>query len=257
MATYINGKLYWRSRTPVRQATVHRFTPQASRIGSASTAKGRQAERMYDRSFRDQSTVLEPGMVIIYERKPYRVLEIRERPLDLWDDRYEQAFDGALRDWDRFQRGPRPEKETWRGRPVHIVIQPAGSDGPERFSLTAPADHRWDLLPEHYALCVACGELPPCSHEIQQDLIQRQMRHAEEIMSIPAGHCLGCGEAITARMKTVSFPGPNLWRPDLPDGSAVFHHRKECSGDVQRYREQWQARGHVEAQLTLPGSGEA
>jgi hypothetical protein len=53
-------------------------------------------------------------------------------------------------------------------------------------------------------------------------------------------------------MKAVRFPGPNLWRPDLGDGSAVFHDRKECSHDVSRYRGQWEAAGNAPAQAELP-----
>lgn len=74
---------------------------------------------------------------------------------------------------------------------------------------------------------------------------------AEGRMEIPAGHCMGCGEAISSRQKSTRFPGPNQWQPDLSDGTAVFHDRQECAGSAYRYRQQWERRGGAEG-LQLP-----
>jgi hypothetical protein len=134
--------------------------------------------------------------------------------------------------------------------------RPGAAADSEASASECAAVKEWAVLPEHYAVCVACGELPPCSHEISERAIDRVVAHSEELMHLKPGCCMGCSEPITSRMQATRFPGPNLWRPDFGDDSAVFHARKECADDVTRYREQWQAKGGVEVQAMLP-DGEA
>lgn len=255
---FINGRFHWRSRTPTRQG---KADPPATRInwaGEPSSAKRRQARRIHDRQLLASLVQLQPGVLVIWERKPYRIVEVREVPEDLWDADYEKAFQRELSAWGRGSRTERPERATWRDRPVTIVVQPDRQPGVEHTHLRAGASHRWEVLPEHYAVCIACGELPPCSHEIDEQQIDWEMARTEELMHVRPGCCLGCGEPVTARQKAVRFPGPNLWRPDLGEHSAVFHGRQECAGDAGRYRKQWAAAGNQETQLTLPdAAGEA
>lgn len=245
---------YWRTRTPTKKGTAQVPTTRLHRIGEASTAKRRQEDRIHDRRFLGSLVQLEPGMLVVWERKPYRIIEVREKPEDLWGDQYEEGFARAVLAWetaDPKRRGERPERATWSYRPVNVVIVPAQQPAAEPLHLKGPASKRWDVLPEHYAVCVACGELPPCSHEISEERIDREVERSEELMIVAPGCCLGCGEPITSRMKAVRFPGPNLWRPDFGHDSAVFHARQECSSDVARYRKQWQAKGNAEPQPSL------
>jgi hypothetical protein len=212
----------------------------------------RQEQRIHDKKILADYVQLKPGVLVVYDRQPWRVVEITERPLDLWDDEYEKRFADAVESWERWGRGDRPEKATWISRPMAIVLQPDGKPHEKPIHLIGPYHHRWDVLPEHYAICSACGELPPCRHELAEREADQQAARADVLMDIPPGHCLGCGEYVTPRQNAARFPGPNLWRPDLPEHSAVFHARQECAGEVDRYRRQWEARGNTEQQTVLP-----
>ncbi|WP_069766016.1 hypothetical protein [Streptomyces sp. LUP47B] len=262
----INGREYWSPRTPTKTGfavTFPRLGP--SRYGQSSSAQRRRDDRIADRTRDEQIVTLEPDTLVVFQRSPYRVVEVREIPPDLWGEKWHQAFADELDRWqslhldahplDPRRRDDRPTQETWRDRPVSVVLRPDGKPQAKPVHLRGRASFRWDVLPEHYAVCKACGELPPCSHELTEDKVRAQMVLTEELMAIPAGHCLSCGEAITARMQAARFPGPNLWRPDLGDDSAIFHARQECSYDARRYREKWQAAGNTDVQAELPLEG--
>lgn len=260
----INGREYWSTRNPTRPGFAVRFPPRTNprRYGQSSTAQRRRDDRISDRMMDDRIVTLEPGTLVVFQRAAYRIVEVREIPPDLWGDNWHKDFADELARWeadqldahpmDRRRRGDQPTFETWRDRPVSVVLRPDASPEAKPQHLRGRASFKWDVLAEHYAVCRACGELPPCSHELTEDKVRAQMILTEELMDIPAGHCLSCGEGITARMNAVRFPGPNLWRPDLGDASAVFHERKECAHDVRRYRRQWEAAGNAEPQAQLP-----
>ena len=249
----INGREYWSTRTPTKSGFAVAFPRTGPRrYGEASSAQRRRDDRIADRMQDERIVTLEPGTLVVFQRAPYRVVEVREIPSDLWGEKWHQAFTDELARWDARPWGERPTSETWRDRPVSVVVRPDKQPQAKPIHMRGRASFQWDVLPEHYAICNACGELPPCSHELTEDKVRAQMVLTEELMSIPPGHCLSCGESITSRMKAVRFPGPNLWRPDLGDDSAVFHDRKECSYDVGRYRGQWEAAGNAPTQAELP-----
>ncbi|MFH8581611.1 hypothetical protein [Streptomyces zaomyceticus] len=208
----------------------------------------------------DYSTRIRPGTIIVFsDRRAYEVIEVKERPLDLWPEHF-------LNEWERYaawwveqavagrDMGTQPEKATWEHRPLAITIRPADQPAAKHQHYAVRADRPFYVLPEHYSVCRLCNEIPPCTHVITEARVEHEMSKAEALMSIPAGACLSCGEAITSRMKATRFPGPNLWRPDLGDNSAVFHARQACSGTADSYRSQWQKRGHHELQPEIPGS---
>jgi hypothetical protein len=208
------------------------------RIGNGpSTVEGRIQEAEYDRRRREHNIHLQPGMLVILNRAPYRIVEIREKPDDLWPARFEELWSKALDGWRRYGRGKEPQRATWRDRPVNVVVVPDGG-GPVEHRI-GRASYVWDVLPEHYAVCRSCGELPPCREEELDKVVGTQLAKSERLMAIPAGNCMGCGEGISHRQKSERFPGPNLWRPDLAEGTARFHARRECAHWVDRYREQW------------------
>lgn len=237
---------YWRSRTPVRRGyfdpPLNRPTAEV-RIGNGpSTVDGRIREYRYDEQRRDQNVHLQPGMLVIHHREPKRVVSTSERPEDLWPQYFQDKWDALFQRWlaDPSDR-PQPVKAEWWDRPVVVVLQPERG-GAEDHRIVQ-ASRVWDVLPEHYAVCASCGELPPCrEEEIEQETASRMMETLR-LMAIRPGACMGCGETIGGRQKLVSFPGPNLWRPDLPDGTVRFHARQECYGWVRDYREQWEAAG--------------
>ncbi|MGW6872854.1 hypothetical protein ACWGHA_11025 [Streptomyces xanthophaeus] len=242
---------YWRPRTPTKRGVLDLPPVEAIRWSEASTARRRYSDRINDQLRAKGYTLLKPGVTVIYKRRPWILVDISERPDDLWGAEFEQAWTDHLDACERYRRGEKPDRATWPGRPLMIQLVPAGNRNAKPVHLAAPASYDWRVLPEHYAVCVACGEVPPCRHELAETEADRQMAVAEVRMGIPAGACMGCGEAITGRQKSQRFPGPNLWRPDLSDGSAVFHARQECAGDADRYAKQWRDRGGHNPQPSL------
>ncbi|MFD3516283.1 hypothetical protein [Streptomyces sp. NPDC058657] len=236
---------------PTKRGGIHPPRTSINRIGGPSSAMRRQEERIHDKRILADYVQLKPGVLVVWDCQPYRVVELAERPLDLWGEEHEARYATALDRWERHPRGERPEKATWDGRPYVFVLLPDGKPQGKPLHLVGPANHTWDVLPEHYAICSACGELPPCRHELAERKADRQAARADVLMDIPPGHCLGCGEYITPRQQAARFPGPNLWRPDLPENSASFHARLECRGEVNRYRQQWEAHGGRDVQTTL------
>jgi hypothetical protein len=209
----------------------------------------------------DYSTRIQLGTIIVFgERRAYEVLEVNERPVDLWPEHF-------VKEWDRFTQwwveqvmagrdmGPQPEKNSWEHRPVVLVIRPADQPTAKAKHYAVRASRPFYVLPQHYSICRLCHEIPPCTHVTTELAVETQMKATELLLDIRPGCCLGCGKPITSRMKAVRFPGANLWRPDMGENSAVFHARKECADDVSRYRRQWEQRGHAELQEQLPLEG--
>lgn len=236
----INGR--WHSRTPVR--TGHIDPPRFGRfLGPKSpTVESRLREQAFAQRTRDQNPQLRPNMIVIHAREPYRIVEIREISFDLWPAEFADEWKALFDEWARTDTGePAPAQDTWRGRPVILALMPDGGSG--EVHLRAAASRTWDVLPEHYAVCRQCGELPPCRDEERERTFVEEMAKSVRLMSIVPGACMGCGDAISSRQRAVRFPGPNLWRPDLADGSVRFHARQECESWVDRYRKQWEAAG--------------
>jgi hypothetical protein len=236
----------WRSRNPVRRGHYDKpnWRPSGqNRIGNGpSTVEGRIREQLHDEEFRENNPHLQPGMLVIHQRRARRIIDLREYPADLWPQQFQDEWDRQYGWWLNDPRDrPEPDKATWRDRPVVIVLQ--DDDGDTEDHRLVPASRAWDVLPEHYAVCQSCGELPPCREEELDKATGRQMAETLRRMAIPAGACMGCGETISGRQKSVAFPGENLARPDLPDGTARFHARRECSEWVRKYREQWESAG--------------
>ena len=236
----------WRSRTPIRRGHFDKpnWRPRSEgRIGNGpSTVEGRISEKLSDEQRRDNNPHLQPGMLVIHKRAPHRIVETHEIAPDLWPQAYKDRWDEQFSWWMRdTQDRPQPELETWPYRPVMVVLMPDG--GGKEIHLKGPASFVWDVLPEHYAVCRSCGELPPCREEEIDKVTGRQMAETLRLMAIRPGACMGCGETIGGRQKQVAFPGANLWRPDLADGTVRFHARQECGDWVRRYRTRWEAAG--------------
>jgi hypothetical protein len=242
---------YWHPRTPTLYGYALPAAEPGKNMWQPSSAIRRAENAVHERRLARRYVQLEPGVLVIYERAPWRIVAVDERPDDLWGSTYDEDFAHHLKVWESRKYGDKPTRATWRGRPIAVQVVPVADPKANPVHLIAPGHHQWDVLPEHYAVCVACGELPPCRHELAEregDLIAARN---DVLMDIPPGHCLGCGEHITHRQKAHRFPGLNLWRPDLPENSAVFHARQECAGEVERYRRQWEARGNTDTQPAL------
>lgn len=174
---------------------------------------------------------LTPGEIVIYDRKPYRIDTVTlDDPLN-WPNSTREKWieDGA------------PDPAHWQRRPFTLSLRPA--DDPEANLLWLSATQRtwWWTLPEHYSVCRLCGELPPCSHVHTEQVMAVEGERMAEVMAILPGCCHACREPVTRRQKVIRFPGPNLIRPDLPDGSAIFHLRESCHYGAQQYDARWAA----------------
>lgn len=173
---------------------------------------------------------LRPGDIVTYESKPFRVLELRERDLSLWDER----FTGP---WEQLGR---PDPATWRCRPMVIMLRDDLNPDAEPLHGVVRADRTWTQLPGHYVICPKCGEIPPCREVRIINEMAKAGRRADQVMSLVPGACHHCGMAVTTRHKAYRFAGPNLVRPDFPDGTAVFHGKKRpCLSAAFDYDEKW------------------
>ncbi|MFI1419745.1 hypothetical protein ACH4VX_17470 [Streptomyces sp. NPDC020731] len=195
---------------------------------------------------------LRAGSIVVLDRQGWRILEINGYPNDWWPDSYEKAWRDHVELWwhaNELRRAnnqavkPAPERAEFYKRPVVLVLRNENLPRSTPKHWCAPASHDWRVLPEHYAVCRACGELPPCHHgEYRWEGGPRWPEQDGGIpLMVPEGCCMGCAEPVRPRVRTVRFPGPNLWYPDLGEDTAVFHARTSCADQVDRYRMQWQA----------------
>ncbi|MEV5428276.1 hypothetical protein [Streptomyces sp. NPDC052701] len=194
---------------------------------------------------------LRAGSIVVLDRQAWRILEINGYTGDRWPDSYEKAWRDHVELWwhaNELRRAnnqvakPAPERAEFYKRPVILVLRNENLPRSTPKHWCAPASHDWQVLPEHYAVCRACGELPPCQHgEYRWEGGPRWPEQNGGIpLMVPEGCCMGCAEPIKPRMRTVRFPGPNLWYPDLGEDTAVFHARAACADQVDCYRMQWQ-----------------
>lgn len=175
---------------------------------------------------------LRPGHLFAYKNQPYRLLRIGEKPLADWDQ-------DVLDEWDA---AGRPDPATWRRRPMAMVFRhDTDPDGHGQLRGEANADHPWIRLPEHYVACVRCGELPPCRETRIAEQVAKAGKRMEWALALTSSSCHGCGEPVTTRQHAIRFDGGNLIRPDLGEGSALFHLRRACFSAAYAYDEAWVA----------------
>jgi hypothetical protein len=172
---------------------------------------------------------LKPDQLVVWERQPYRVIEIRERDHTDWPQSYRDAW----------VKHGMPDAATWDYRPRVVVLRHDDQPQAKPLHLQAPNNANWHVLPEHYWVCRRCQEIPPCRHVHNEAVMERATERMEKEMAILPGVCHGCREPISKRQKSFTFPGANLIRPDLGDNSAIFHTRNDCAGAMKRYDERW------------------
>lgn len=174
---------------------------------------------------------LEPGQLVVWDRQPYRIIEVRERAHHDWPETYRTAW----------AKHGMPDPDAWDYRPCVVVLRHEDQPDSKPLHVQGPHNKSLYLLPEHYSICRLCHELPPCRHVHNESVMERATERMEKEMAILPGVCHGCREPISKRQKHFTFPGPNLIRPDLGDNSAVFHTRGGCLGFLRSYDERWAA----------------
>jgi hypothetical protein len=165
--------------------------------------------------------------VIGFRGKPYRVLAIDDVHPVNWTDEEREAW----------QQDGMPD--PWSRAPFRVRVQPLPSGRPHGMRVGPQHYVTWHLLPEHYAVCVTCGEVAPCSELTGQRQAEREMVRFERLASILPGCCWACSEPITSRQKSLAFEGGNVWMPTAP--SPLFHDRQRCRSSAATYEEAWVA----------------
>lgn len=172
------------------------------------------------------------GIIIALERRPWRVIECRELPTSEWTAEERASYHGS------YSKHRPPEEFPFR--PWVLVVDALPIGGRHQARMPGTTSPRWDVLPEHYPVCVHCLELHPCRHMTTKAEVARGEAKLDKLTSIAPGCCWYCGDRVTSRQKKVLFDGPNLL---LPGGHTpvVFHGREGCSAGVWAYEQRVKA----------------
>lgn len=195
----------------------------------------------------------EAGQVIAYKHAVWKVTKVEDVPLG--DD------DKEL--W--LKRGM-PDLETWSRRPYKVSVEWLGGVRPSWFdevgeimtgSVVIPAEAyiTWHVYADgRWPQCSCCGEPMPCRAALEDEQVTSSLDRIAKLEAILPGACWACQEPITARQKSVTFPGDNI---DLPGGQQpIFHTRQQCRGSAERYERKWIAADpRRERILTWPKCG--
>jgi hypothetical protein len=177
----------------------------------------------------------EPGQLLAFQHAVYRVIEAQQVPEDQWSDD-QRSFHDMIQPVYRWRSG---------AVPVVVVIRPVAitSNDPKvrRHDLhvsSRNAQPEWRVYrDEHYPVCAACGEPTPCRDRLNKRAAEQAM--ADMSRYEQPGVCPSCGELVTTRQKSQTFP-ENL---ELPGGPPVTFHvgRRECRWAASKYEARWVA----------------
>jgi hypothetical protein len=108
---------------------------------------------------------------------------------------------------------------------VHSRTKPYGND-------------KLPVLTNPYRTCSCHGHIWPCQDVDRDTLARHQTQRMDTLMAgAQPGVCQACRQPITARQKTVTYPGEHL---DLPGGPPpTFHTRDRCRGAAVDYEVRW------------------
>lgn len=122
----------------------------------------------------------------------------------------------------------RERDDKWR-----IYVRPVGAEFDFAQYNQALTMSKWafcGVLPEHYALCSRCGEVPPCAEVWTEGIADA---HAERDARYEvAGVCPACEKPITNRQQYYRFD-ENLYVPLGP--TVTFHRKASCWLSAVRY----------------------
>lgn len=180
------------------------------------------------------------GDIVPMDHAVWRITEVVDIPLSDTDRRKydEQAA------WTKGRLAP---AEEWDLRPFRVAAEWVGGVKPEWVtpgqkvgSITVRSNqHRfWQVYPGgRWPQCSCCGEPMPCRAAITDVQVGAEMDRFTEMASRLPGTCWGCGNPVTSRQRSVTYPGDNL---DLPGGPTVrFHAAKDCRWKAEKYEARW------------------
>jgi hypothetical protein len=97
---------------------------------------------------------------------------------------------------------------------VHISIRAGGSP-------------TWWVMADRYQTCSCHGHPWPCLDYDRDRLVEKAARQFDrDMLGAQPGWCAACGEPITRRQKSLTFPEPSLIVPGAPPPE--FHTRRDC-----------------------------
>lgn len=180
----------------------------------------------------------EPGRLVARAHAVWRVTAVTDLPLN--DADRQVWLDHRM-----------PDPATWRARPYRVDVEWVGGKEPSWFAagnknLTGRKDVRageyvtWHTYAgERWPQCSCCGEPMPCRAELEDRQVAASLTKIARMEAVPPGACWACGEVVTTRQKTVTYPGDNV---DLPGGPQPrFHLRASCVHSAHDYEERWLA----------------
>ncbi len=183
------------------------------------------------------------GALLAYEYRAWRVRSVSDLPEQEWTDR---DRDRAL-----------PAGSFPPPVPYVVVLRPATTD--QTFTAhdedvhlrVNGGDWGWRQLPEHYSVCVSCGDVPPC-REIHAEQSGKAAMARLSRFEV-SGICPACGEPITARQRSITWQD----NVELLGGPPVTFHsgRRRCRHAASRYEQKWVAEnpGTRRCTLSCPG----
>lgn len=130
---------YWKTRTRTLYGCALPPAETGKSMWQPSSAIRRAENAVHERRLARRYIQLAPGVLIVWERAPWQVVAVDERPDDLWGDKYEDDFAHHLKVWESRQLGAKPERHTWRGRPIAVQIVPVNDPKADPVHLMAPA----------------------------------------------------------------------------------------------------------------------
>jgi hypothetical protein len=178
---------------------------------------------------RPQWTTPEPGALVGWDHAVWRVMRVRAMPEEKWREEYREY---VLRFGDSYA-------------PVIVVLRPAQHDSPDPVAARrhdqhvsgVPGKTTWHVYrSEHYPVCVRCQEPLPC-RELYAEAVARH-EVAELSRYELGGVCPACGEVVSARQKSLTFPN-NVMIPGGPP--LTYHTRSRCHWQAMRYEDRWVA----------------
>lgn len=180
-------------------------------------------------------------MLIALHHAAWRVIEVRDRPEDLWDDRDRQVV--AFR--------PRAVPVSIVLRPWQITSTDVRAHRHNRHKAAWIGATWWDVYPdEHFPVCATCTEPLPCRHLVTERAVAAEMKKVDRFGT--AGVCPSCAEPVSHRQKRIRFT-ENLVAPFGPP--VTFHLRGQCFNDALRYERRWHDEEPDTRPLTLSCPG--
>lgn len=134
---------------------------------------------------------------------------------------------------------------------LHVILRPDGDlfDLAQHNKSVAIGKHaRIYKLPEHYALCHSCSELPPCS-EVWTEKVSAADAERSSRFEVE-GICPSCQKPVTYRQRSHRF-SENLYVPLGPP--VTFHARRACEGGAVQYDEALAKRNDTQPRLSCEG----